>query len=189
MPSSFEIQQSPNRVPLKLASLIFDDQNDIVTGKPRSTLLSLMPRQHENLMTFKKADAKFDEKLEETWKAHFENIKDRVLSYCEESGYELASLTTTLPDWANDEKVDRIYADIIHSVFGDNVPASQFFNVNEAQAMARCLIKEQLSRENSQLAKLVGERSTLLVVDIGGTAMVSIYSFLCQQGNHNQSTY
>ncbi|KLU82405.1 hypothetical protein MAPG_01477 [Magnaporthiopsis poae ATCC 64411] len=180
MPSSFEIQQSPNRVPLKLASLIFDDQNDIVTGKPRSTLLSLMPRQHENLITFKKGDADFDEKLKETWKAHFENIRDRVLSLCEECGYELASLTTTLPDWANDEKVDRIYDDIIHGVFGDHIPASQFFHVNEAQAMARCLIKEQLSRGNSQLAKLVGERSTLLVVDIGGTAMNACLVEVCR---------
>ncbi|KAL8382239.1 hypothetical protein RB595_006159 [Gaeumannomyces hyphopodioides] len=169
---SFEIQQSPNRVPLKLASLILDDQDDTETGEPRHALLRLMPRHHQNLVRFKEKDPdNFNDRLMKTWTDHFEHIKSRVLSYCEENEYELTSITMTVLNWANDEKVDHIYSGIIHGVFDGHVSASQFFDVSEAQAMARSLIKEQLSRENSQLAKLVGQRNMLLVVDIGGTAM------------------
>ncbi|KAL8408333.1 hypothetical protein RB594_006944 [Gaeumannomyces avenae] len=170
--SSFEIQQSPNRVPLKLASLILDEQEDTDTGEPRHTLLRLMPRYHENLVRFKEKDPNnFNSKLMKIWIAHFEHIKGRILSYCEMKDYELTSITMTVPNWANDERVDHIYSGIIQGVFDGHVCASQFFDVSEAQAMARSLVKEQLSHENSELAKLVGPRNMLLVVDIGGTAM------------------
>ncbi|KAL8347895.1 hypothetical protein RB601_002818 [Gaeumannomyces tritici] len=137
-----------------------------------------MPRYHENLVRFKEKDPNnFNFKLMKIWIAHFEHIKGRILSYCEMKDYELTSITMTVPNWANDERVDHIYSGIIQGVFDGHVCASQFFDVSEAQAMARSLVKEQLSHENSELAKLVGQRNMLLVVDIGGTAMLALGCF------------
>ncbi|TLD08529.1 uncharacterized protein PgNI_07226 [Pyricularia grisea] len=165
--SGFEAELQADRIPLKTAALLLDQTKDIDTNKPRQSLLEKIPCG-KHLLTHKHEE-KFHKLIKSLWKEHFVNIRKRVDVYCEFK-YRPISLTLSMPNWMNDEKVDKIYESIIANVFGDIIPESAIDFIGEAQGMVRCIHKEFI-QETSRLSVEIGNRHHILVIDIGGSAM------------------
>ncbi|TLS27589.1 hypothetical protein PpBr36_04167 [Pyricularia pennisetigena] len=165
--SGFAAERKPDRIPLKTAALLLDQSKDVDTNKPRQSLLKKIPCGRHLLKH--KHEEKFHRLIERLWKEHFLNIRKRIDVYCDFK-YSPVSLTLSMPNWMNDERVDKIYESIIADVFSDIIPASGIEFIGEAQGMVRCIHKEFIE-EKSRLSVEIGNRHHILVIDIGGSAM------------------
>ncbi|KAI6307585.1 hypothetical protein MCOR34_007542 [Pyricularia oryzae] len=178
--SGFDAELQADRIPLKTAALLLDQTRDVDTNKPRQSLLEKIPCGKQLLKH--KYEEKFHKLIERLWKEHFINIRKRIDVHCEFK-YRPISLTLSMPNWMNDEKVDKIYESIIADVFGDIIPVTAIDFIGEAQGMVRCIHKEFI-QETSRLSVEIGNRHHILVIDIGGSAMNGT---LCQIARDDSS--
>ncbi|TLD24248.1 hypothetical protein PspLS_06309 [Pyricularia sp. CBS 133598] len=178
--SGFTAELQADRIPLKTAAFLLDQTKDVDTNKPRQSLLEKIPCGKQLLKH--KHEEKFHKLIKGLWKEHFVNIRKRIDVYCAFK-YHPISLTLSMPNWMNDEKVDKIYESIIADVFGDIMEAKVIDFIGEAQGMVRCIHKEFI-QETSRLAVEIGNRHHILVIDIGGSAMNGT---LCQIARDDSS--